>query len=256
MTRIAIVTGGRRGIGASIATELARVGFNVLVVDLERDERAEEVLSSVTAQNVRADFLTADISDIETHHSILDAAQSLGGRLSCLVNNAGVTSLVRGDMLELTPASFDRVMNINLRGAFFLSQAFARALLVEQDRTGTHEVRSIINITSANAELLGLDRADYTLSKSAMSMMTRLFAGRLARHHINVYEIRPGMIRTDMTAPVAEKYEKFLADGGIPFGRWGEPVDIGSVAAQLANGALPFTTGDFIWVDGGLSLRM
>jgi 3-oxoacyl-[acyl-carrier protein] reductase len=254
--KIAIVTGGRRGIGRSISIELAKIGFNVLVVDIEKDTGAEATLVAIRSAGVAAAFCAADISALGAAESILNACSELPGRLACLVNNAGVTSLVRGDMLQLTPESFDRVMAINLRGSFFLSQAFSRRLLADHDRTPLGEFRCIINITSANAEFLALERADYTLSKTALSMMTRLFAGRLAKHLINVYEIRPGMIRTDMTAPMAARYDQVVQSGAIPFDRWGEPEDIGKAAAMLAAGGLPFTTGEFIWVDGGLSLRM
>ena len=212
--KIAIVTGGRRGIGRAVSVELARIGYNILVVDLERDASAQETLVEIQTSGATAAFCEADISALSAADTVLKACLQLPGRLACLVNNAGVTSLVRGDMLELTPESYDRVMATNLRGSFFLSQAFSKRLLAEQQRTPPGEFRCIINITSANAELLGLERADYTLSKAALSMMTRLFAGRLAKHLINVYEIRPGMIRTDMTAPMAQ----VRSDG--PIGRY------------------------------------
>lgn len=252
----AIVTGGRRGIGGAICKALAKKGFNIVCVDVERDAAAEETMAAVGRAGAAAEFLEADVSELPAHAKILDAAGRLPGQPSCLVNNAGVTSLVRGDMLELTPESYDRVMRINLRGAFFLSQAFAKLLIARQARTPEGEFRSIINVTSANAEILALERADYALSKVAMSAMTRHFAARLARHLINVYEIRPGMIKTDMTAPMAARYDKVVADGGVPFGRWGLPEDVAQAAAVLATGGLAFTTGDFVWVDGGIGLRM
>lgn len=253
--KTAIVTGGRRGIGAAIAVELGRAAFNVLVTDLERDATAEATLADIRKTGVAAEFAAADVSDLAAHAGILDAAARLPGKLACLVNNAGVTSLTRGDMLDLTPESWDRVMRINLRGAFFLTQAFARRLVADADRTPQGAFRSIVNITSANAEMLAPERSDYTTSKAALSMVTRLYAARLARNLINVYEVRPGVIRTDMTAPVMAKYEKFAADGIIPMLRLGEPADIGRTVAMLAGGALPYTTGEFIWVDGGWGLH-
>lgn len=252
----AIVTGGRRGIGAGIAIELAKAGFHVLISDIERDAAAEATLAEIGKAGGTAAFFKADVSDLGQHAGMLDAAQALPGRLSCLVNNAGITSLVRGEMLELTPESYDRVMDINLRAAFFLSQAFCKRLIAEQEKTPEGEFRSIINITSANAELLALERADYTLSKAGGSMMTRLFAGRMAKHWVNVYEIRPGLIHTDMTAPVAARYDKMVETGGIPMRRWGEPGDVGRAAAMLASGHLAYTTGEHIWVDGGWGLRL
>jgi NAD(P)-dependent dehydrogenase (short-subunit alcohol dehydrogenase family) len=252
--RSAVVTGGRRGIGSAISIGLAARGFDVVVVDLERDGDAEATLEAIAGLGRDARFVTADIGDIAGHASILAALGELPGRPAALVNNAGVTSLVRGDMLALSPESFDRVMRVNLRGAFFLSQAFARALI---DRGGGPDTpfRSITNITSANAELIGVNRADYCMSKAGMSMMSRLFAARLAAEGINVYEVRPGMIRTDMTAPAAQRYDAMLADGAVPIARWGEPADIGDAVARLADGAFPFTTGSFIEVDGGLHMH-
>ncbi len=253
--KIAIVTGGRRGIGGGISIALSKAGYNILVVDVEEDDSARGTMEAVRANGAEAAFFRADVSAIETHDAIIAAAGRLPGRLTCLVNNAGVTSLVRGDMLELTAQSFDRVMGINLRGSFFLSQAFSKALIGESKRTEAGDFRCIINITSANAEILGIERADYTTSKAALSMVTRLYAARLAPHLINVYEIRPGMIRTDMTATVAARYDQIVEQGGVPLGRWGEPEDIGQTAAMLAAGHLPYTTGEFIWVDGGIGLR-
>jgi len=220
---VAIVTGGRRGIGAGIAVELAKVGFNMLITDIERDDAANAVLASARAQGATAEFLVNDVADVTSHAAVIAAASALPGPLSCLVNNAGVTSPVRGDMMELTPESWDRVMAINLRGAFFLSQAFAKAMIAEAETTPEDGFRSIVNITSANAEILGPDRADYTMSKAAMSMMTRLLAARLAQHRVHSYEIRPGLILTEMTAQVADKNQAFLDKGGVPFGYAGTP---------------------------------
>ena len=253
-TRAAIVTGGRRGIGRAIAVALARRGFDVAIVDLERDEAASETLGLIEGAGRKAAFVAADVGDTGSHAAIIDAARALPGNLACLVNNAGVSSLVRGDMLELTVESFDRVMRVNLRGAFFLSQAFARAVLAKP-KSDESPFRSIVNITSVNAQLVGINRADYCISKSGMSMMTRLFATRLAAEGINVYEVRPGMIRTDMTSPSAARYEAMLAEGGVPIARWGEPEDIGDAVGRLADGAFPFTTGSAIEVDGGMHMH-
>ena len=186
---IAIVTGGRRGIGRAIVEELARGGFHIAIVDLTRDEGAEAVKAAVEAAGRKCVFIAADVADIAAHASIIGQAQTLPGNLCALVNNAGVSSMVRGDMLELSPESFDRAINVNLRASFFLSQRFATALLAQPNDDGVF--RSIVNITSINAEILGLNRADYCISKAGMSMMTRLFAARLAEARILVYEIRP-----------------------------------------------------------------
>lgn len=254
--RIAIVTGGRRGIGRAIATQLAQGGFHVAIVDLEQDGDAATTLAAIEATGRQACFIAADIADLETHEAILDHAAALPGRLCTLVNNAGVSSLARGDMLDLSVQSFDRALNVNLRAAFFLTQRFARRLTADVRPDDSAAFRCVINITSVNAaDILAPTRADYGMSKAALSMMSRLYAARLAEAGINVYEIRPGIMRTDMTAPSAERYDTFVASGGVPIARWGTPEDVGQAAAMLANGGLGFTTGSAIEVDGGMHLH-
>ena len=173
------------------------------------------------------------------------------GRLDCLVNNAGRGAVVRGDLLDLTPENYDTVMNVNLRGTLFLTQAAARAMLAQGD---TGHPRSIVTITSASAEMASPDRIDYCVSKAGLSMAMRGFALRLAAEGIAVFEVRPGIIRTDMTAPVAERYDARIADGLVPAGRWGEPADVGEAVASLASGKFGYATGSVICVDGGLML--
>jgi NAD(P)-dependent dehydrogenase (short-subunit alcohol dehydrogenase family) len=254
--RVAIVTGGRRGIGSAIASGLAQGGFHVAIVDLEQDSDAAATMAAIEAAGRQARFIAADIADLETHETILDQAAGLPGMLSTLVNNAGVSSLVRGDMLDLSIESFDRALGVNLRAAFFLTQRFARRLTTDVTAAEAAPFRSVINITSVNAaDVLAPSRADYCMSKAALSMMSRLYAARLAEAGINVYEIRPGIMRTDMTAPSAERYDAFVASGGVPIARWGRPDDVGEAAAMLANGGLGFTTGSAIEVDGGLHLH-
>jgi 3-oxoacyl-[acyl-carrier protein] reductase len=173
------------------------------------------------------------------------------GPIDCLVNNAGVTSLRRGDMLELTAESFDRCVAVNLRGTFFLTQAVARSMLKRRTRA----YRSLITISSANAEIVGLNRADYCMTKTALSMMSKLYAARLAAHGIQVFEVRPGIIRTGMKAPAKKKYDAYIAAGGVPALRWGTPADVGAAVATLARGAIPFATGEIINVGGGMHLH-
>ena len=174
------------------------------------------------------------------------------GRLDCLVNNAGRGAVVRGgDMLDLTPENYDTVMSVNLRGTLFLTQAVAKAMLAQGE---TGHPRSIVTITSASAEMASPDRADYCVSKAGLSMAMRNFAVRLAPEGIAVFEVRPGIIRTDMTAPVAERYDARIADGLVPARRWGEPADVGEAVAGLASGKFAFATGSVICVDGGLLL--
>jgi NAD(P)-dependent dehydrogenase (short-subunit alcohol dehydrogenase family) len=241
----AIVTGGARGIGLAVATALADASFQVAVVDLEAGGASEG----------RFAYVRGDVADVDGHAALVRGIVDRLGPVHCLVNNAGVTSLARGDMLDLTPASFDRCVAVNLRGAFFLTQAVARAMIAA-DPDGTRSpYRSLVTIGSANAEILGLNRADYCMTKAGASMMSKLYAARLAPARIHAFEIRPGIIRTDMTAPAREKYDRYIADDGVPMQRWGEPADVGTAVATIARGLLPFATGEIVNVGGGMHLH-
>lgn len=246
------ITGGRRGIGRGVAYGFAEAGYDVVVNDLVRDEAAEETLAGLRQRGAGAAFAEGDIADLAGHAALIEAAWSAFGGIECLFNNAGITSRVRGDMLDLTPESYDAVMGINLRGPFFLTQQVARRMVGAP--AGAHP-RSIICISSANATLVAPDRADYCLSKTGVSMMTKLFAVRLAEAGVAVFEIRPGIIRTDMTAAVREKYDRVIGEGVVPAKRWGEPADIGAAAVVLASGKLHYSSGDAIHVDGGLHIH-
>ncbi|MEZ2126368.1 MULTISPECIES: 3-ketoacyl-ACP reductase [unclassified Sinorhizobium] len=235
----AVVTGGASGIGWATALALDARGFDVTVVSLE---------DGLPSGQRRIGYLQADISDISTHAAIVAAV----AKPICLVNCAGVTSLMRGDMLDLTPESFDRVMSVNLRGTFFLTQAFARRMLTHADDGG---YRSIISVGSINADVVGENRADYCMSKAALAMMSKLFAARLAERGIMVHEVRPGVIRTQMTAGAKQKYDGLIDDGGVPMNRWGEPEDVAAAIAALASGAFPYATGMSIDIAGGLQLH-
>jgi NAD(P)-dependent dehydrogenase (short-subunit alcohol dehydrogenase family) len=250
---VALVTGGRRGIGRGIAFALAEAGFDLVINDLERDADAEATLKSIGEHSARATFVAADIGDLETHGRLVDAACGAFGRLDCLVNNAGVSVLSRGDLLDVALDSYDRCLNVNLRGPFFLTQRIARRLLDQVPITGGPPP-SIVSITSVNAEIASLNRGEYCIAKAGVSMLTKLFALRLAPHGIGVFEVRPGIIRTAMTAPSAEHYERAIAEGATPIARWGEPADVGRAVATIATGQLPFSAGQVIYVDGGLSL--
>lgn len=256
MTRapVAAVTGGKQGIGRGIAFALAEAGFDVVVLDLGEGEAAAETLAGIRQREQKAAFVTGDIAAIERRDAMAGALFSAFGALDCLVNNAGVSVSVRGDMLDVTPESFDRVMGVDLRGTFFLTQAVARRMVAEARGPGDPP-RSIVTVTSANATLVAPDRAEYCFSKTALSMMTKALALRLGPHGIRAYEIRPGIIRTDMTRPAAEKYDRLIAAGLTPEARWGEPEDIGRAVATLARGLVPFSTGDAFHVDGGLHIH-
>jgi 3-oxoacyl-[acyl-carrier protein] reductase len=249
---VALVTGGRRGIGRAIALALASKGFRVVVNDVVEDVAAAETLEMLAACGTDAAFLCHDIADVQGHASFVDRAWSRFGTIDCLVNNAGVQVGRRGDLLEETTDEFDRLMRVNLRGPYFLTIELAKRMLTAAQQSPKH--RSIINIASANSEMASTNRGPYCLSKTAVSMMTQLFALRLSPHGIMVNEIRPGIIRTDMTAGVAEKYSALIEDGLTPVRRWGEPADIAASVALLASGELPFITGEALRVDGGLHI--
>jgi NAD(P)-dependent dehydrogenase (short-subunit alcohol dehydrogenase family) len=250
---VALITGGRRGIGRGIAFALAEAGFDLVVTDLERDADAEATLAGIGERRAQASFIAADLADLEAQPGLVDATLAAFGRLDCLVNNAGVSVLSRGDLLEVSPESYDRCLDVNLRGPFFLTQRIARRMLDQAPRAAGPP-RSIVSITSVNAEVASLSRGEYCISKAGASMLTKLFALRLAPHGIGVFEVRPGIIRTPMTAPVAERYQREIERGITPIARWGEPADVGRVVATIATGQLPFSAGQVIYVDGGLSL--
>jgi NAD(P)-dependent dehydrogenase (short-subunit alcohol dehydrogenase family) len=253
--RTALVTGGSRGIGRGICKALAAAGFDVAIVGLESGEEAAASVDDVHSFARKAIYCQQDIADLGSHAALIEAVRENLGTIDCLVNNAGVTSLRRGDMLELTVESSDRNVAVNLRGTFFLTQAVARAM-IGTDSSGAQPVyRSIVTITSANAEIVGLNRADYCMTKAALSMMSKLFAARLAEANIHVFELRPGIIRSDMTKPAAATYDRLIENHGVPLKRWGTPEDVGRTVATIALGQLPFATGEVLNVGGGLHLH-
>jgi len=251
---VAIVTGGSRGIGRAIALQLARDGYAVVVNYATRKDAADEVVAEIERGGGRAVAAQGDVTVAADRQGLVDAAISLGGRLNLLVNNAGITSPGRKDLLEATEESWDLVFATNLKGPFFLAQACARRM-IEQDQPGAPIGGKIVNISSISSYALSTDRADYCLAKSAMPMLTWLLAARLAEHAISVFEICPGVIATDMTAPVRQAYDQRIADGMAPIRRWGEPEDVARAVSAIASGAFPFSTGERINVDGGYHIR-
>jgi len=250
MTRpAAIVTGGARGIGLACAQALADAGFDILVADLA-EQAPDDLATDITARSAKFAYVRSDIADLDSHTALVDATMRAFGRIDCLVNNAGVGAVVRGDLLELKPENFDRTLGINLRGTVFLSQAVAKAMLA----TPGDRIKSIITITSVSADMASPERSDYCISKAGLSMWVKNLALRLAPENIGVFELRPGIIRTDMTAGVTAKYDALIEGGLVPAKRWGEASDIGSVVATLATGKLGFSTGSIINVDGALSV--
>lgn len=247
-TPTALVTGSARGIGRGCIKALAKHGFNLVINDLTMSDTLAEAVIEVEAIGVKAIALTGDISDVTDHERMVDEAWNAFGGIECLVNNAGVSVAQRDDLLRITPESFDRLIEINLRGTFFLTQELARRMAA----TPSDSFRSIITISSANSQAASPDRGEYCISKSGLTMMSKLFAIRLAEEGINVYEVRPGVISTDMTAVAQQRYDELFSKGLAPINRWGTPQDVGTSVATLATGALPYTTGEAIHVDGGL----
>lgn len=247
---VALVTGARRGIGRAIACELARRGYDVAFTDIEDDEDTNVTARSIEAHGVRTLFVRSNLGAVASHAMLVERVVDWGGSIDCLVNNAGVGSPVRGDLLDVAPDAFDEVLGVNLKGTFFLTQAVARHMLAV---SSTHP-RSIVTVSSVSATMASPERAEYCLSKSALPMLTKLFALRLAKEGVGVFEVRPGIIRTPMTAGVAQKYEARFAAGLVPMQRWGETDDVAQAVAQLAGGALQFATGSVLHVDGGLSI--
>lgn len=249
---IALVTGASRGIGRGCAIGLAASGFNILANDREDGGLLiglGEELASMGADSLP---FVADVTDLDSHGAMVRAAVERWGRLDCLVNNAGVGVLHRGDLLEVSPESFDRSIAVNTRAVFFLSQAVARHLLAQGEISKQH--RSIVNITSSNAVAVSISRGEYCVSKCASSMTTKLFGLRLAEAGIGVYEVRPGIIETGMTLPVKARYDSLIAAGAVPFGRWGYPADVASTVATMAEGRMAYTVGQAVTIDGGLTI--
>jgi 3-oxoacyl-[acyl-carrier protein] reductase len=251
---VAAVTGARQGIGKGIALALAQAGFDIVLADVVQDDIATQTMGEISALGSLCHFVVADIANVEARFDTTHKLFAAFGHLDTLVNNAGVQVKVRGDLLDVSPESYDRVMGINLRGTFFLTQAVTKRM-IEQSSALTQQHRSIVTISSANAYLVGPDRPEYCFSKMSLSMMTKAFALRLGQHGIATYEIRPGIIRTAMTLPVKEKYDGWIANGLTPIARWGEPDDVGKTVATLASGLMPFSTGDAFHVDGGLHIQ-
>ncbi len=256
---VALVTGAGQGIGRGIAIELARKGFDIAGLDILFDPRNKkkglfEVKARVERLGRRFLPVRCDIASLADHDRAIEAALAKFGRVDVLVNNAGVAPEKRLDILETTTESFDRVMGVNARGAFFLTQNLAKRMVARAGGEGPVKP-SIIFITSISAAVSSPSRSEYCLSKAALSMAATLFAHALAPHGIAVYEVRPGIIATDMTAPVKARYDRLIAGGLVPQGRWGVPEDVGRAVATLACGAFGFSTGAVIEVSGGMNLR-
>ncbi len=257
MKKVALITGAGRGIGLGIALALASdplAPCDVAVMDIHPDEVVVSALNELREQGAEVLYCRADVTDREARQRALDETRERFGRLNVLVNNAGVAPRVRADILEATEESYDWVMNINLKGPYFLTQAVANWMIAQRNADPAFE-GCIINISSVSATVASPSRGEYCISKAGVSMATMLWAARLGEFEIPVYEVRPGVIKTDMTATVQAKYDKLIAEGLMVQARWGYPGDIGKAVAALARGDFAYSTGQVIMVDGGMTLQ-
>jgi NAD(P)-dependent dehydrogenase (short-subunit alcohol dehydrogenase family) len=259
MNPVALITGASRGIGRGIALELAKISYDLLINYASNASAAQKTTADCVSaaravgKSIRVESCQADIGSSAERRELIEFAKGKFARLDLLVNNAGVAPEVRADLLEATEESFDRLIRINVKGPYFLTQLAAR-WMIEQPKPVTRPPK-IVTISSISAYTATVNRGDYCIAKAALSMLTPLYAARLAEHGISVYEIRPGLIRTDMTGPVTEKYDKLIGEGLTPIKRWGTPEDVGKAVAAIAQDLLPFSTGEVINVDGGFHLR-
>lgn len=255
MRKVALVTGAARGIGLGIAECLAREGFDIVVCDIQDPNQVAENMNILKKAGADLLYCKADVCDKTARSKMLDEIRSKFGKLNVLVNNAGVAPLVRTDILEATEESYERVMKINLQGPYFLTQAVAN-WMIEQKKADPNYEACIVNISSISATVASVGRGEYCISKAGVSMTTKLWAARLAEFGIPVYEVRPGIIRTDMTAGVKEKYDKLIAEGLLLQKRWGEALDVGKAVAMMVRGDIAYSTGQVINVDGGFSVEV
>jgi NAD(P)-dependent dehydrogenase (short-subunit alcohol dehydrogenase family) len=252
--RVACITGGARGIGFGVAQALAAEGFDLVLAGVREEAAASAALEQLRGLGARVVYCQADVSDTAARIRLVDAVRAAFGRLHVLVNNAGVAPAVRADILEATEESFERLMRINLQGPYFLTQLAAR-WMIEQHKADPAYAGVIVNVSSISATVASTSRGEYCISKAGVSMATQLWAARLGEFGIPVYEVRPGIIKTDMTSAVTAKYDKLIADGLLVQPRWGLPGDVGKAVAMLARGDLPYSTGQVLAVDGGLTLE-
>jgi len=251
--RVALITGGTRGLGLGVAEKLAHDGFALAINGRRPLKDIVSVVERLQGLGAEVIYCQADVADADDRQQMVDQIRESFGRLDVLVNNAGVAPDQRADILEATEESFDRLIEINLKGPYFLTQLVAN-WMVEQHQTDDNFAGTIVNISSVSAELASDNRGDYCISKAGISMATKLWAMRLAEYGIQVYEVRPGIFRTDMTDGVKEKYDKLLAEGLTLEPRWGEPAELGRAVGLLVSGELSYATGNVLTVDGGMTL--
>ena len=252
-TKVALITGGTRGIGLGIAQHLAKAGYNLAVNGMRPDTDVQDVVETLKTLGHDVIYCQADIGSPAARQHMLDAIKDHYGQLHCLVNNAGVAPKERADILASTEVSFDHVLNTNLKGPYFLTQAVANWMIQQKQETPDLDT-CIVNVASISSDMASTNRGDYCVSKAGLSMMTKLFATRLGEYNIPVYEVSPGIIQTDMTAGVKAKYDALFADGLCIQARWGMPDDVGRAVASLARGDFPYSSGHIFRIDGGLTV--
>ncbi|MCY1723458.1 3-ketoacyl-ACP reductase [Prolixibacteraceae bacterium Z1-6] len=252
--KTALITGGSRGIGFGIAIELAKARFNLAINGVRPQAAVQPILDGLKAFGIKVVYAQGDVSKKEDRENILRTIEAEFGQLNVLVNNAGIAPKERKDILETSEESFEYVMDINLKGPYFLTQLFANHM-VEQKKQNLAFECCIINVSSISATVASVNRGEYCISKAGIAMATKLWAVRLGEFNIPVYEIQPGIIKTDMTSAVKEKYDKLFAEGIAIQKRWGLPEDIGKVAAAMATGMMPYSTGQVVQVDGGMTTQ-
>ncbi len=253
MKQVAFITGGTRGIGLGIAEALAANGFQLAINGMREEELVNDTLNALREKGVEVLYCRGDIASSQDRDRMFEAIESHFGRLDILVNNAGVAPKERKDILEASEESFDFVLSTNLKGTYFLTQTVANWMIRQKQENATFDGK-IITISSISATVASVNRGEYCVSKAGLAMMTQLFATRLGEYGIPVYEVRPGVIKTDMTSGVQDKYDKLIAEGLTVQQRWGYPDDIGKVVASIANGNFPYSTGQVFMIDGGLTL--
>lgn len=251
--KVALVTGGSRGIGLAIACELGRAGYAVAVMATREKEAYPDSVRALEESCAKYSWHAGDIAGSEDRKRVVAEVVACHGRIDVLVNNAGVAPKVRNDLLEMTEESYDYVMNTNTKGNMFMTQAAANQMLLQEQLGATRGV--IVNISSCSSEVVSVNRGEYCVSKAGISMLTKLFADRLAAEGIRVYEVRPGVIRTDMTAKVTEKYDRLIGQGLFPIARWGTPEDVARAVRAFCSDDFAYTTGNYIDVDGGFHIK-
>lgn len=253
MKKTAVITGGSRGIGLGIAKQLGIDGFSVVIMAASPEEKYAGILEQLKTENIDYLYVQGDISDHGDRMRCIDRAIEKYRRIDVLVNNAGVAPKQRADILEMTEESYDYVMNINTKGTMFMTQYAAKKMIKQEPVDGIRGI--IVNVSSISAEVSSVNRGEYCISKAGISMLTKLYADRLAPEGIYVYEVRPGIIDTDMTSVVKEKYDRMFKEGLCPINRWGTPEDVGLAVSALCSGKFRYTTGQCIYVDGGFHIR-